>query len=411
MKKTRFEKARPVLGIIAAFLPALIVLIGQLQPPDGLRAIFLNANPVFQFAIFLFVAMIVLGWLWLTIRKFVLPTVDEKYRKISEALEEEIAIAQNPPAGEKAPISWTRPINSKDEVDFVRPENRQTKFVSVINLKGGVGKTTLTANLAGWLVKRKGFRVLVVDLDFQGTLTEYIAGFSATKQLGEEGRNSCRLHSDDFSGGDLSKVRLKISGTPDSYLIGATSFLETVDVARQNLFVYESRECRFDFRRIFHDPAVYPQYNVVLFDCPPRLTASSVNALACSDGYLVPTLPNAPSTFAVENLVDRASRIKPEAEMLGVVLNQADTLNGKQQKVVDGMMSRLVTDYGIPKERLFDAMVKQSGYLSGHVAEAQSDEAAIGQSSPIKPIPAISFDGVTSMLDDFGNEFCSRLKL
>lgn len=53
---------------------------------------------------------------------------------------------------------------------FITATDRQTRFISVVNLKGGVGKTTLTANIGVSLARRK-HRVLLVDLDFQSSLT------------------------------------------------------------------------------------------------------------------------------------------------------------------------------------------------------------------------------------------------
>src|SRR5260370_33567701 len=53
---------------------------------------------------------------------------------------------------------------------FVPREQRQTRFIALVNLKGGVGKTTLTLNL-GVSLGLRDKRVLLVDLDFQGTLS------------------------------------------------------------------------------------------------------------------------------------------------------------------------------------------------------------------------------------------------
>jgi Mrp family chromosome partitioning ATPase len=53
---------------------------------------------------------------------------------------------------------------------FINISDRKARFVAVMNLKGGVGKTTLTANV-GVALARKGDRVLLVDLDFQGSLS------------------------------------------------------------------------------------------------------------------------------------------------------------------------------------------------------------------------------------------------
>ena len=58
---------------------------------------------------------------------------------------------------------WTQPVMA-GTAPFRPLAERQTPIVSVINLKGGVGKTTLTAYL-GWALAERGYRVLMVDLD------------------------------------------------------------------------------------------------------------------------------------------------------------------------------------------------------------------------------------------------------
>ncbi|MFT5468300.1 MAG: cellulose biosynthesis protein BcsQ [Verrucomicrobiales bacterium] len=415
MKNNTIEKLSPYLGVAAAFATPAIVLIMKLQPPDGLRTLFLDADPVFQFAVFLLASGIVLLWLWWTARKFFKIGPEVPYQKATEELEQQIATALKPrSADEKAPIVWTRKFKEKVVPDFIPKSARHTRIVSVINLKGGVGKTTLTANLAGWLAKQKKFKVLVVDLDFQSTLTEYIAGFDNAKGLSQRGQTSSNLHVEGFSGSDFPSLLQDFPGAPESYLIGASSYLETVDTARQNLFVYESRECRFDFRRIFHDSAVYGRFNVILFDCPPRLTVSSVNALVCSDGYLVPTLPDTPSVFAVENLITRAKLLNPSPELLGIVLNRADRdkFSEKRKAVLNRMQDRLETEFGVPRNKLFEGTVKHRDSLATFAAVAPDEHGpSVGQIRTPKSIPAIASDEITTMLDDFGNEFCARLGL
>src|SRR5687767_4319122 len=67
---------------------------------------------------------------------------------------------------------WERPVGKVGAPvpAFAEASQRRTRFITVMNLKGGVGKTTLTANLGVGLARR-GYRVLMVDLDFQGSLT------------------------------------------------------------------------------------------------------------------------------------------------------------------------------------------------------------------------------------------------
>jgi len=79
---------------------------------------------------------------------------------------------------------------------FVAANERQTRFISVVNLKGGVGKTTLTANV-GVSLSRRGHRVLLVDLDFQSSPTRLCtASQDQLLDLIKTKRTAARLGSD-----------------------------------------------------------------------------------------------------------------------------------------------------------------------------------------------------------------------
>src|SRR6476620_11694245 len=62
----------------------------------------------------------------------------------------------------------TRPIHQPDDYEH---RLAAAKILSIANLKGGVGKTTLAANVAAYLAKDWGKRILLIDLDFQGSLS------------------------------------------------------------------------------------------------------------------------------------------------------------------------------------------------------------------------------------------------
>jgi chromosome partitioning protein len=71
-----------------------------------------------------------------------------------------------------------------------------TTVVSVINLKGGVGKTTITVALAEFLVIEHGFKVLVIDLDPQTNSTVALIGEDEWKKRNESGRTLYHLFKD-----------------------------------------------------------------------------------------------------------------------------------------------------------------------------------------------------------------------
>jgi cellulose biosynthesis protein BcsQ len=90
---------------------------------------------------------------------------------------------------------------------------------------------------------------------------------------------------------------------------------------------------RFFLREALHESGIHRDYRYVLLDCPPRLTTACVNALAASDFVLIPVVPDAVSTRAVENLLRTLKQFRdtvlPELAILGVVPNMVRLLNEK----------------------------------------------------------------------------------
>src|SRR5262249_8149311 len=79
--------------------------------------------------------------------------------------------------------TWTEKVlSSVPDFRGLDPEGRRTPIISVLNLKGGVGKTTTTANL-GAALDTMGYRVLFVDLDLQGSLSSLFLDEAAQKEI------------------------------------------------------------------------------------------------------------------------------------------------------------------------------------------------------------------------------------
>jgi cellulose biosynthesis protein BcsQ/gas vesicle protein len=203
-------------------------------------------------------------------------------------------------------------------------------IVSVMNLKGGVGKSTITANLGAMLWKQ-GKRVLLIDLDFQGSLTSLCLPPKQVAYLRQDGRMVQKLFAEDrpnlgrlrtcMEPIDRPTQRFKILATDDTL----ADFEERL-MARW-LIGKTDADVRFHLRELLHDPTFQRDFDYILLDCPPRRTAASINALACSDFVLVPTLLDevsmeaAPRLLASLRHLKRNSRICPNVNVLGVLAN------------------------------------------------------------------------------------------
>lgn len=148
------------------------------------------------------------------------------------------------------------------------------KIWTVANQKGGVGKTTTVVTLAGWLQER-GYRVLLVDLDPQASLTSY---FSRDAEAAE--RSVYTL----FDERQTNALDLLLS-TGDGQgpaLIGGVSALATLDKQ-----LGSQKGQGLILRQALAPLAGH--FDNVLLDCPPSLGILMINALAAADRVIVPT--------------------------------------------------------------------------------------------------------------------------
>ena len=142
--------------------------------------------------------------------------------------------------------------------------------ISIINQKGGVGKTTTAFNLGVALVKL-GKRVLLIDMDPQGNLTSAL-GAEEEKQSG-----TYELLSDDL---DPQELLMKLEGQlPD--LIPAHMDLAGFEIECLTL---ENREYVLDDKL----QSLRFHYDYVILDCSPSLGLLTINALVASDDVIVP---------------------------------------------------------------------------------------------------------------------------
>ena len=187
------------------------------------------------------------------------------------------------------------------------------KVVSVINYKGGVGKTTLTANLGAYAAM-KGLRVLMIDLDPQTHLTfsfmtqdEWRTRYKDTKTLKNYFDSVLypdrptiplsslviRLMFRECARLDIIASNLALTNL-DMNLAGTCGTGEMSIISGSKLRMYNSLNRGLD--------ELKSEYDLVLIDCPPNCNASVRNALVASDYYLVPARMDYLSCLGIDNL-------------------------------------------------------------------------------------------------------------
>jgi len=152
--------------------------------------------------------------------------------------------------------------------------------ITVLNLKGGVGKTHTVWLLAAVAQERRA-KMLAVDLDTQGNLTRSLFN----KETGEPGIGGCSVAALFDPASDVaprSLVRNTAFGFID--LIPATPRLATFDLSDQS--TWQQSDLQFSLVDAVSD--LRADYDFIVFDCPPRLSLVSFAALCASDFVVIP---------------------------------------------------------------------------------------------------------------------------
>jgi cellulose biosynthesis protein BcsQ len=240
---------------------------------------------------------------------------------------------------------WHRPSDPAKAPRFRPRSERGYPIISVLNLKGGVGKTTITAHLAGAL-GLKGKRVLMVDLDYQRSLSTMLVpvkertilslqGHCVQHFLGGQRHAAEELLACAHAVGDAMPGCAIVTNSDAREQTGAVSSLEETEsrLLAEWTVRPEAADVRLFLREGLHAAALARRYDYVLLDCPPRLTTACVNALAASDFVLIPVVPDALSTRSVPELLRSLSALRgcvaPDLAVLGVVANLATLLRGE----------------------------------------------------------------------------------
>jgi chromosome partitioning protein len=227
-------------------------------------------------------------------------------------------------------------------------EMSRAKVISIVNQKGGVGKTTTAINFGAALAET-GLRVLVIDLDPQGNAS---TGLGIDAQVRERTSYDLILET-----ADLSEV-MRPTSVENLSIVPANGDLSSADL---ELVANEKRS--FMLKDALSGAAAVHGFDVILIDCPPSLSLLTINALVASHSVLVPLQSE---FFALEGLSQLMLTIREVRQTAntglrieGVILTMSDRRNNLSQQVEEdarATLGTLVFDTTIPRNvRLSEA--------------------------------------------------------
>jgi len=186
-----------------------------------------------------------------------------------------------------------------------------TRIYTLVNQKGGVGKTTTAINLGAYL-GQFGQKVLLVDLDPQANATSSLGINKYTVQSGTYEL----LIGDHVSPNILHNPKLKLSILPSSPSLAGAE-IELIDTPKREFRLHE-------ILKPFAD-----RYDYILVDCPPSLSLLTVNGLiAARDGVLIPVQCEYLALEGIGQLTQTLSKIRtslyPGLKIRGVILTMFD---------------------------------------------------------------------------------------
>lgn len=214
--------------------------------------------------------------------------------------------------------------------------------ITMLNQKGGVGKTSTCYHLAGTL-SQLGRRVLLVDNDPQASLTQGFLGPQATRQL-DPSESIASVYTQDA----IAETVIRYAGIPGVDLLPGSRHATDINVPSPHSADWATQTALRDFL------GEVTGYDLILIDCPPNLHLCSWAALVASDALVVPLQPEDFGAQGIADVQDSVDRVldgpNPGLALLGFLI----TMHNPRAAVHQVFVQRLRTLYG---EQVFETMI------------------------------------------------------
>ena len=283
------------------------------------------------------------------------------------------------------------------------------KIISVINYKGGVGKTTLTANLASELAFRRK-KVLMIDLDPQASLTfsfikpeewkDHIAPSKTIKNwfqpTGSRSKKKEEVKFEDLIIEPVATSKIIRENGGELKLVSSHLDLINVDLElATKLGGANMTQVKESFLKVHTrlmdglNQLNEDEYDYIFIDCPPNFNIVTKNAIVASDFILIPAKPDYLSTMGIDYLKKSLDKLVKEYNEYCEVddeINDEDKINPQILGVIFTMV-QFYDNKPIAALRPFIKQTKQLGMevFEGYIRENKS----IFSSAPVYGVPVV----------------------
>jgi chromosome partitioning protein len=257
-------------------------------------------------------------------------------------------------------------IHPKDSERDRRSTRKSPVIISTINLKGGVGKTSITLALGEFLALAYNKKVLVIDLDPQTNATVSLISEQTWLNKNEKGETLFQLFKDKLDKTSIFDINKSIINRV-SNINGGIDNLSLLPSSIDLIKIQDSLPQISAGHFYIKSPVtilkgategVINNYDFVLIDCPPNLGIITLNGIYMSNYYLIPTIPDHLSTWGIPQITNRINEFKEETDIpikpLGIIVSMYRTTCHLHNSIIDRLKQEATDGKG---PRVFDTIL------------------------------------------------------
>ncbi|MDL5052168.1 AAA family ATPase [Oscillatoria laete-virens NRMC-F 0139] len=249
--------------------------------------------------------------------------------------------------------------------------------ISLINLKGGVAKTTTTVQLAECLVSEFGKKVLVVDLDPQTNATISLIDEEKWEELKDKNATLYHLFNDKLEGTSNFQLDLAIQKNVSNLKLRnldlLASSIQFIDIQDRLTDIPAKTHHMINPMEVLKTSigGIIGKYDYVLIDCPPNLGNITKNGIEISDAYLIPTIPDTLSTYGIPQIVKQIHEFSNYRQLkircMGLVITKYDSRSRAHMRGMQSLPARfghIFDTLSLPHAPIFNSKMPQANSTS-----------------------------------------------